>query len=228
MPVVTMHGSSIAATDGAEVTEPPLSEVAYERLRDAVIRGELRPNERLVETELAKRLEISRTPIRAGLQRLVDDGLVLRSRHGWVVKEHSADEVREIYEIRAALEGFGARLAADRASDQQLERIGSYYPRDLAPLLAGPREHLVGLNRVFHTVILSATGNQRLVVTWQRSREFNLNMQLARRYGDEEMAGALRGHHAIIDALKARDPAAAEEAARAHVGLALQKALEKL
>src|SRR3954471_15798899 len=84
----------------------------YEQLRSEIVRGQLRPNERLIEAELAERLQVSRTPIREGLQRLAADGLVASRLRGWIVYEHTLDQIRDIYETRAALEGFAARLAA--------------------------------------------------------------------------------------------------------------------
>ena len=80
-----------------------LSEATYRRLRFDIVRGRLRPNERLIEAELADRLAVSRTPVRESLQRLAADGLVVSRRRGWVVYEHTPDEIREIYEIRSAL-----------------------------------------------------------------------------------------------------------------------------
>src|SRR5207344_499138 len=68
-----------------------LTGVVYERLRSEIVRGELRPNERLIEAEIADRLKVSRTPVRESLQRLAADGLVVSRRRGWVVYEHSMD-----------------------------------------------------------------------------------------------------------------------------------------
>src|SRR2546430_2516572 len=93
------------------------SDGVYVQLRRAIVQGQLRPKQRLVEAELAETLEVSRTPIREALQRLALDGLVSRHRRGWVVREHEADEIKDIYACRAALEGYAARLAAVAASD---------------------------------------------------------------------------------------------------------------
>src|SRR5579864_7454244 len=102
------------------------SDNVYERLREAIVTGRARPNERLIEAELADRLQVSRTPIREGLQRLAAEGLVVTRRRGWVVLEHTSAEIREIYEARAALEGYCARLAAERATEAQLKEISSF------------------------------------------------------------------------------------------------------
>src|SRR5436190_22723903 len=93
-----------------------LTEAIYEQLRSEIVRGQLRPNERLVEAEIAERLQVSRTPVRESLQRLAADGLVVSRRRGWVVYEHTIDQIRDIYETRIALEGYATRLAAERAT----------------------------------------------------------------------------------------------------------------
>src|SRR6266516_463803 len=78
-----------------------LSDGVYQRLRSAIVRGDLRPNERLVEADLAGWLEVSRTPVRECLQRLAAERLVANRRRGWIVQEHSTQEIREIYDVRA-------------------------------------------------------------------------------------------------------------------------------
>ena len=88
------------------------SDALYAQLQRAIVQGQLRPNQRLIEAELAETLDVSRTPVREALQRLAFDGLVSRHRRGWVVREHGVDEIKDIYACRAALEGYAARLAA--------------------------------------------------------------------------------------------------------------------
>ena len=95
----------------------------YDQLRAQIARGELRPNERLVEADLAQRLSVSRTPIRESIQRLAVDGLVVNRRRAWFVREHSPAEITALYEVREALEGYAARLAAERATPDERSRI---------------------------------------------------------------------------------------------------------
>src|ERR1700754_1350669 len=126
MPATT-HSERVQMTlDRAQ--RPPAGPVnltteVYERLRQAIVAGSIRPNERLIEADLAARLEVSRTPVRESMLRLAGDGLIIAHRRGWIVREHSAEEIREVYEIRAALEGFAAGLAALRATDEELAGI---------------------------------------------------------------------------------------------------------
>ena len=205
-----------------------LSDEVYERLRDEIVRGEIRPNERLVEVDLAERLGVSRTPIRESLKRLSADGLIHGGRHHLVVREHAPSEIREIYESRAALEGYAARLAAERATPTELSAIASFHERDVTKLVRSPREHIVDVNDGFHDAIIAAAGNHRLLDLIRRNREFYFTYRIARMYTDEEAEGSLKGHTAILDALFAHDGDGAEAATRSHVMQALEVTLCKL
>ena len=97
-----------------------------ERLREAVLTLRLAPGTRLVEREMVERLGVSRTGVRAALQSLEAEGLVVRGRRGvFAVATVSRDEVRQIYEVRAALEPAMARLFIERATDQQVAALGA-------------------------------------------------------------------------------------------------------
>ncbi len=207
---------------------PTLSDEVYERLRDEIVKGLIRPNERLVEVDLAERLGVSRTPIRESLKRLSADGLIHGGRHHLVVREHAPQEIREIYESRAALEGYAARLAAQRATKEELVRIASFHERDITKLVRSPREHIADVNDGFHDAIIAAAANIRLLDLIRRNREFYFNYRIARMYTDPEAAASLEGHSAILDALESHDPDAAEAATRKHVMQALEVTLGKL
>jgi DNA-binding GntR family transcriptional regulator len=204
-----------------------LSQETYRQLRDAIVRGEIRPNERLVETELAERLQMSRTPVREGLQRLASEGLIVSRRRGWVVREHSAAEIREIYEARTALEGYAARLAAERGSDAQIAEIRKLHDEGDEDISPSAREHLVDVNDAFHESIAAAAGNETLTEMIRRSRKHFFNYRVAELYTEQEAASSVAGHGEIVDALVRRDGAAAEDAMRRHVAEALVSTLAR-
>lgn len=205
-----------------------LTDDVYERLRTAITRGEIRPNERLVEAELAERLAVSRTPVREGLQRLAAEGLVVSRRREWVAREHTPEEIREIYETRAALEGFASRLAAVRATQEQLQRIVSIHRDAEHDPARSPRERLVELNEAFHDAVALAAGNSRLLEQIRRNRQYYFNYRIARLYTDAEAAASIEGHDRLVRALLARDADAAEQATREHILEALDVTLTKL
>jgi DNA-binding GntR family transcriptional regulator len=205
------------------------SDDAYERVREAILTGRARPNERLIEADLAVQLEVSRTPIRESLQRLAAEGLVVSKRHGWVVREHTRDEIREIYEARAALEGYCAHLAAERGSENQLKRIASLHRDNTTGFsTSARRERLVRVNDQFHDAIIAAAQNERLANMVRQNRTYYFNYRIAELYTDQEAETALAGHAAIVRALLARDSERAEREMRSHVDLALKMILGKI
>jgi DNA-binding GntR family transcriptional regulator len=219
---VVLQESDIAFGKAANLTG-----AVYERLRAEIVRGRLRPNERLVEAELAERLQVSRTPVREGLQRLAADGLVVSRRRGWVVYEYTIDQIRDIYETRAALEGFAARLATERATPERLHDIAAVL-LDSAGILRAPREHLVDVNDRFHDAIVEASGNRQLVAFIKRNRLYYFNYRVAAMYSDDEAAASRDQHERLAEALLRRDGDRAEAISREHIATALRVLQDKL
>jgi DNA-binding GntR family transcriptional regulator len=199
----------------------------YDRVRADIVHGVLRPNQRLVEVELAERLGVSRTPVRETLQRLVLDGLVRRDRGGWVVHEHSAQEISAIYEVRAALEGYAAFLAAQRATADELDALDALYPPGDDALELGP-DTQVELNERFHDGVIAAAANSRLAQLSRASRQYYFNHRIARLYDVEETRRSIDGHRRILKALARGDGPGAEAHAREHVEYALAIVLTKV
>jgi DNA-binding GntR family transcriptional regulator len=201
--------------------EPPasLASSAYERLRDAIVRGEFRPNQRLVEAELAEWLQVSRTPLREGLARLAGEGLIVSRRRGWIVRDHSPGEISEIHEVRAALEGMAAYLAAERASDEQIAAVVDLHVQatENEALASEPGLYLVEYNDAFHEAVVSCADNERLRHFIRQNREFFFSYRLARMYSTEEARASIAGHDEVVKALQARDPDRAEAAMREHI-----------
>lgn len=195
-----------------------LADSVYEQLRTSIVKGELRPNERLVEQDLAVWLNVSRTPLRESLARLAQEGLVHSGRRGWVVRDHSAEEVGEIHEVRAALEGMAAFLAAGRASDTEIAAIAEFHSKGGRKSRAVmDRGYLVEYNDTFHDAVLAASGSQRLRRFAQRNREYFFAYRISKLYSDREARQSVAGHDAVVKALRARDAEAAEAAMRNHI-----------
>jgi DNA-binding GntR family transcriptional regulator len=194
--------------------EVRLGDTIYARLRNDIVLGILRPNQRLVESEVAERLNGSRTPVRESLHRLGQEGLVHRYRGGWIVHEHTIAEIRQIYEIRLALEGYAARLAAERGDLDYLRSLDDRFhePEDLSS------QHLTGeLNTEFHDAIVIASKNARLLDLVRQSREYAFNERIAKVYTPEELRRASEDHRELIAAVLQQDGDLAEEIARRHV-----------
>lgn len=188
----------------------------YETLRNAILSGEIRPNEPLIEADLAASFGVSRTPIREALQRLAVEQLIIPRKRGWSVREITAAEASENSEVRAALEGYAARLAVERASDEEIAAVTAIHRRRLA-IEPNDDAARVETNREFHGLIVAAARNEKLRDAILRSGRFYFNGSVARRTSEEEFHLSNRDHEQIVAALQARDGNAAELAMRNHI-----------
>lgn len=200
----------------------------YEQLRAAIVQGSIRPNERLIETDLAERLDVSRTPVRESMLRLAGDGLIMSQRRGWIVREHSADEIRQVYEVRAALEGFAARLAAERATTEELAQIATIHEDYIHSVNETARGQLLEHNDAFHDAVVLAAHNHLLGERIHTNSQYYFIHRIAGFLSDEEVRNSIEGHGRLVTALNARDPAEAESAARDAVFDGLTKVLARL
>lgn len=185
-------------------------------MRDQIVHGLLRPNERITETELATKLDVSRTPIREALQMLARDGLIVSRRRGWVVYEFTFDEIRHLSEIRAALEGFAAGRAALVATLDEVDRLEADYS-EWRNKVQGDRRNIVAVNDRFHDRVNQLSQNPFLVSMIRDSQRYYFNHQAASLYTDDELWQSMSDHDAIITTLRDHDAAAAERIARGHV-----------
>lgn len=140
---------------------------AYERLRDDVLSGAVPPGSALAEAALAERYGVSRTPIREALRRLEQDGLVERAGRGMRVREHSPDEILEIYEVRIILEEAAARRAAHARSELDLTMLTRAHEQ-MCALETEEAEPRARANREFHERIRTASHNATLIDLLQR------------------------------------------------------------
>jgi DNA-binding GntR family transcriptional regulator len=196
-----------------------LSDTVYAAVHHRIVTGAYRPNERLVETEIAAELGASRTPVREALVRLIKDGLAVRSRHGLMVREFTLPEVREIYEVRAALEGYAARLAAERSTPESLEILGEtlrHHARTSRDE-ALDRARVVETNADFHDAVFAASGNARMQALASGNQSYFFNIEAAAVTSDDALVVALDEHQLIYDAIRERDGDKAEAIVRGHI-----------
>lgn len=203
------------------------TEFAYTSLRQRIESGVLRPNSRLVAAKLADELGTSRTPIRDALLRLADEGLVNKEPSGWVVHEHSKEEIREIYEVRAALEGFAARLTAGNASDEYHARIAALLPEgpagsDDVPATLSERD------TAFHWEIVKGCGNSRLLSAIESTRDYYFQRKIIAMLSYAPTPHQATDHKSILEAILDRDPDAADLHTRAHLMSSLDAVLDRI
>lgn len=189
---------------------------AYRRILEEVRVGHLLPGDRLMEVELAKRLGISRTPIREAIRQLESDGVVAHvPRVGASIRRLDHAEISELYDMRAVLEGTAARFAARAASEVELAELADIH----AAMAAGEGDPYL-LNRQFHAALLDAARNRFLMKAVASIHTTLLILGPSTLHEDERADNALREHAAILAALQARDQDAAEQAMRAHIAAA--------
>lgn len=205
-------------------TRTRLADDVYRKLREDILLGRLRPRDHLVEVDLAERLQVSRTPIRESLQRLAADGLIVSYRRRWVVYEHTLEQIADIYEVRMALEGYAARLACQRATEDQLGRITAWFDERSEDDPAWFPE----FNTRFHELITEAANNPYFQRLADRNRFYTFNDQLAQHYDHQDVQESNAQHGEILAAILARDPDGAEQAARQHVEFSLGLVRERL
>lgn len=191
-------------------------ETTYERLCEEIRSGKLPPGSRLRETEIAERLAVSRTPVREAIRRLEADGLVDHlPRSGAVVRKLDYPELMELYEMRTVLEGTAARLAARAASPVELEELVAI--NDEMRAAAGRTEVVIGLNRQFHKLLLDAARNRFLLRAMATVENTLLILGSSSMAMPDRAREAVDEHREVLDALLARDGAAAEAAMRRHM-----------
>jgi DNA-binding GntR family transcriptional regulator len=203
-----------------------LSSVLGQELERMVINGELQPGSRINENQLAARFGVSRGPVREAVRALEGAGLVSAvPNRGVFVRKLTVDEVRELYDVRAALFGLAGRLMAERATPGEIVRL-----RDL---LAAMEKAATGrdfdsyypLNLEFHRAILDGSGNRTLAAQYLAFvRTLNLFRARSLVQGGG-LAVSNREHREMVDAIAARDPTWAHEAHWRHVSSAKDRLL---
>jgi DNA-binding GntR family transcriptional regulator len=186
----------------------------HERLRDAIINAQFRPNHRLVEEELAAALGVSRTPIREALLRLKQEGLVVRSR-GWVVRDHTPEEIIQIIEAREEIESSAAGLAAKRITAEQIHELESLAEKMEASGVS--RQEANTANQRFHTIVTDAAENFLLSQFVRRTVVNYWNFNIPVPFTNEDNEQNNMQHRELIAALKAGDSASSARIARDHV-----------
>jgi GntR family transcriptional regulator, rspAB operon transcriptional repressor len=214
---------------------PSLRQAAYEKLKDAIQRLQLEPGKVTSDSELARLLGMSRTPVREALTLLERDLLVTRiPNQGVLIRSLTIDEVVHIMQMREALDGMAARLAADRIGEDLLSALESDFEGMMKASMSSSDLHSA-LSKRLHTEILKAAGNpflqsasEVLTSSFDRTRQHSWRIWNSARDAQKIALRRYREHMEIIAALKARDPRRAEKAARAHVVSGLSDILKSV
>ena len=207
----------------------PLRELVLEAIRDAIINGTLKPRERLMEIQMAEELGVSRTPIREALRKLELEGfIVMIPRKGAFVADMTFKDIADIFEIRAALEGLAAALAAERITDEELEKMERHLVEKADAIAHGDMERLVEVDTDFHESIYKASRNDRLQGIINNLREQIQRFRATSLAYPGRMKQSLDEHRAIVEAIHARDAALARQVTQEHIENAEPSMIESI
>ncbi|WP_108484657.1 GntR family transcriptional regulator [Oceaniglobus ichthyenteri] len=197
---------------------------AYLLILEAIDVGVYRPGDRLVESELAERFGVSRTPIREALQRLETQSMLTRDGRSLIVASLDHNQLAELYVVRTELEGLAARLAARHATDEEVRVLRSMVKEDHA--LLGDPSALARANRRFHKQIHLASHNRYLVQQLDLVHRFMALLATTSLAVEGRGEIALAEHDRIVAAIEAGDGDAAYEALKAHISKAFETRLK--
>ncbi len=196
-----------------------LADQAYALIADAIVRGELKPNARIAEAALARQFQISRGPLREALRRLEGRGLVVvRPNAGARVVSLSAQDVKELYEIRESLEALACLLATQRVTEQELDALDTLLVEHERNPSAGRASSRLASAPDFHTAVIRASGSNQLIKLLCGELFDLIRVYRYRSSGEEgRTPHAFREHGEIAAAMRARDGARAAELMSRHV-----------
>jgi len=201
----------------------------YEAIKKDIISCALGPGQQIAQQQLAERYGVGITPVREALQKLTREGLVLTiPRFGYLVTTITISDVAEIFELRAILESAAARLAAARASDEQVEQLAGLAGYTYVYKDRDSYSDFLTHNRAFHIALAKASGNKRLIeaishLMDELTRMFHLGLDLK-----DSAAEMRQEHQELVEVLRQRNPEEAEKIVLAQINRSRQRIYEAL
>ena len=184
----------------------PLRDVVFYTLRQAILKGELEPGERLMEMQLAEQLGVSRTPIREAIRKLELEGLVLMiPSRGAIVAKITEKDLKDVLEVRASLERLSTKLACERMEEETIEELREAQEAFKAALRGDDITLQAQKDVEFHDVIYKSTNNLRLIQMLNNLREQMYRYRLEYLKDGTSHQKLVEEHEAIIEALSRRD-----------------------
>lgn len=206
----------------------PLYEQIYESIKESIVSGELKPGERMIDSWVAEKLSVSRSPVREAFRKLEQDGLLVNKDGTTLVYEPNVSEVIELFQVRAGLEGIAVFLATKSMSVAEIEELGKSIKKVEIALKEKSFADVVKLNTYFHESIIGKSKNEKLSIIMQKINTLTLlyrNNFFAKYYGNDEFRNE---HLEIWQAMKVRNPELASEKMRKHILNDLDRLIERL
>lgn len=196
----------------------PLRDVVFTTLRQAILRGELKPGERLMEIQLANKLGVSRTPIREAIRKLELEGLVLMiPRKGAEVAEITEKNLRDVLEVRESLEVLAVQLACERITAESVEELKIAAKAFEDEIEGDDITKIAEADVSFHDIVYQATNNQRLIQLLNNLREQMYRYRVEYLKKSEVRPKIIREHQELIEYIEVRDKEKAAENICKHI-----------
>lgn len=196
----------------------PLRDVVFNTLREAILKGELKPGERLMELQLAAKLGVSRTPIREAIRMLEQEGLAVTvPRKGAEVAKMTEKDMEDVLVIRAALDQLAVELACDAITEEQLKKLQISGKNFENSLKTDNLKKLAQADVEFHEVIYEAAGNIKLVTMLNNLREQMYRYRVEYLKDDSKYPELIREHQAIMEGIRTKDKKHVSEVMKKHV-----------
>jgi len=196
----------------------PLRDIVFDALKDAILKGRLKPGERLMEVQLAEEMGVSRTPVREAIRKLELEGLVVMvPRKGAYVSGLTLKDAAEVFEIRGSLEGLAAALAAERITEEEVKCLDRILIEISKASEKGDAETIIQKDMEFHQILFSASRNERLAQIINNLKEQIDRFRIQSFTNPARVKNVVTEHKAIIDAIKQGNAESAEKLAKAHI-----------
>lgn len=214
---------------GPAVESKPIREIAYETLKHAIITGELPAGARIVETEYAERMHISRTPLREALRKLERDGLVeYMLRRGVMVRAFTIADVEEIYTIRNCLEMLTLPSIIQNATPEDIKRLRAMLD-EMDPLTERNEiDQLSPRARAFHAALTAISGQKRILRAIEGQDEYITRFSALSIAKEDRRMAAHQEHHLLVDYVEQKDLPKFEDLMRRHIERSKQTCLNAL
>ena len=196
----------------------PLRDVVFNTLRQAILRGELKPGERLMEIQLANKLGVSRTPIREAIRKLELEGLVLMiPRKGAEVAEITEKSLRDVLEVRRALEELSVQLACEKITKEEIRELERVAKEFQQVVKSSDITEIAEVDVRFHDIIYTATDNQKLIQLLNNLREQMYRYRVEYLKWDGVFPQLIAEHEAIIRHIENNEKEKATEVMCRHI-----------
>ncbi|MBP2072330.1 MULTISPECIES: GntR family transcriptional regulator [Thermoanaerobacterium] len=196
----------------------PLRDIVFDYMKNAIITGEFKPGERLMEVQLAEKLGVSRTPVREAIRKLELDGLVVMvPRKGAYVSDLSTKDLLNAFEVRQSLEGLAASLAAERITDDELNKLKEILDKFYEGIAENNTEKLIKYDQEFHDCIFNASRNEKLVQIMNNLQEHVHRFRVKYINDYRKSKKLYQEHKKILESLEMRNAENAQKWAEKHI-----------